>query len=192
MLALPLPALLFYYTLIRAHACARAHTSLMQFSFIALYRSLQRVRAKLTGDAHADTILHLVVRRGTNVGWHSHDDQFELVVANSETAEGVKRRIEATSGLAANAHMLLFKGQVLFPLLVSALCASFVFSLASAGHSLEVVVHRVVSWKTQAYQSLVSCCRSMPLAPVVLRSLFLIQRSAFVLATPATLRHLFV
>ncbi|KAK9796685.1 hypothetical protein WJX73_009691 [Symbiochloris irregularis] len=64
-------------------------------------------------DTHADTILHLIVRRGTSVGWRSQDDQFELSVPGSATAENVKQRIEATSGVQACSHRLLYNGQVL-------------------------------------------------------------------------------
>lgn len=63
-------------------------------------------------DAHADTILHLIVRRGTSVAWRSQDDQFELTVPGSATAENVKQRIEATNGVPASSHRLLYKGQV--------------------------------------------------------------------------------
>lgn len=59
-----------------------------------------------------DAILHLVVRRGAQVGWHGHEDSFELSVAKTETADNVRQRITATSGWDASSHILLYKGQV--------------------------------------------------------------------------------
>lgn len=75
-------------------------------------RQLQ-VTGTQSSSCHIDeAILHLVVRRGTSVGWSHANHEFQLAVPGHETADAVKRRIEASSGLDSGSHMLLYKGQV--------------------------------------------------------------------------------
>ncbi|CAL8472363.1 g11906 [Coccomyxa elongata] len=65
------------------------------------------------GPLHDSAVVHLVVRRTAKVSWSAQGNEFELSISASDSAETVKRRAEAVSGLAFDSHQLVHNGEVL-------------------------------------------------------------------------------
>ncbi|CAL5224925.1 g7694 [Coccomyxa viridis] len=72
-------------------------------------KALQRVSSGLSDG----TVVHLVVRHTAKVKYSVQGSNFELSISASDTAETVKRRAEAVSGLPFDSHQLLHNGKVL-------------------------------------------------------------------------------
>lgn len=79
------------------------------------HSALDKAVAKLERERPDDgAVVHLVVRRDAKVAWQATgDNQFELSITTTDTAESVKRKIEAVNGLPADSHKLVYNGHVL-------------------------------------------------------------------------------